>query len=314
MNIGDVLNQAWKITWKYKVLWIYGILAGCGSTQFNSGSSGINYQFDGRGPSPFPEFERRMAEIPEEALVAIVFTIICLALVFFVISILLGTMGRIGLVQGTYEADEGATQLTFGGLFEAVQQYFWRVLGLNVLWWIILAVLFLVLAGMGAIIAIGTLGLALLCLIPLLCLLVPLGWFLNIIIEQANIALVVENLGVLDALERGWNVVRENLGPMVLMGLILIVIGVIAGIIFSLPFILIVFPTLFAIGVSSGEAARSSMLIAGLCFVAYLPVLIVLAGILQTYIKSSWTLTFLRLTRPPSPDETVPEIPSPESA
>ena len=28
-NFGEVLTRAWQITWKYKVLWIFGILAGC---------------------------------------------------------------------------------------------------------------------------------------------------------------------------------------------------------------------------------------------------------------------------------------------
>ena len=29
MDYGYALIRAWKITWKYKVLWIFGILAGC---------------------------------------------------------------------------------------------------------------------------------------------------------------------------------------------------------------------------------------------------------------------------------------------
>ena len=30
INMGEVLTKAWQITWKFKVLWIFGILAGCG--------------------------------------------------------------------------------------------------------------------------------------------------------------------------------------------------------------------------------------------------------------------------------------------
>ena len=29
MDIGSVLSRAWQIIWKHKVLWIFGILAGC---------------------------------------------------------------------------------------------------------------------------------------------------------------------------------------------------------------------------------------------------------------------------------------------
>jgi hypothetical protein len=43
-------------------------------------------------------------------------------------------------------------------------------------------------------------------------------------------------------------------------------------------------------------ALTSWLIIAGLCLVAYLPVLIVLGGILKAYIESAWTITYLRLT------------------
>ncbi len=37
-NFSEVLTRAWQIIWKHKVLWIFGILAGCG--QGGGGSSG----------------------------------------------------------------------------------------------------------------------------------------------------------------------------------------------------------------------------------------------------------------------------------
>jgi hypothetical protein len=47
MNIGEVLSRAWKITWKYKVLWIFGILAGCASGGGSGGGgNGLSYTYD----------------------------------------------------------------------------------------------------------------------------------------------------------------------------------------------------------------------------------------------------------------------------
>jgi hypothetical protein len=43
---------------------------------------------------------------------------------------------------------------------------------------------------------------------------------------------------------------------------------------------------------------------------AYIPVLIVLSGVLQAYIQTAWTLTYLRLTSPsagPTLDEPAEE-------
>jgi hypothetical protein len=44
------------------------------------------------------------------------------------------------------------------------------------------------------------------------------------------------------------------------------------------------------------NASMQIGIITGLvCFVGYLPILIVLNGILQTFLYGSWTLTYLRL-------------------
>lgn len=38
MDYGEVLSKAWKIIWKHKILWLFGILASCGA--LNTMSSG----------------------------------------------------------------------------------------------------------------------------------------------------------------------------------------------------------------------------------------------------------------------------------
>ncbi len=54
-NFGEVLTRAWQITWKYKVLWIFGILASCsrGGGGGSSGGSSVSGGSDGNGYSPF---------------------------------------------------------------------------------------------------------------------------------------------------------------------------------------------------------------------------------------------------------------------
>ena len=57
MDFGYVLRRAWQIIWKFKILWIFGILAGCGQA---SGSSGSNssYQFSGSEGGTPTRFEQ----------------------------------------------------------------------------------------------------------------------------------------------------------------------------------------------------------------------------------------------------------------
>jgi hypothetical protein len=84
------------------------------------------------------------------------------------------------------------------------------------------------------------------------------------------------------------------------MALVLYIgVGLIGGFIIALPLFLIVAPALA--GAMGGAVFESrgvlggGLFIAGLCFVAYLPVLIVLGGALRSYVGTAWTLTYLEL-------------------
>ena len=48
MDYGEVLSKSWKIPWKFKVLWIFGILASCGHTG-QSGNFNFNNSFRTNG-------------------------------------------------------------------------------------------------------------------------------------------------------------------------------------------------------------------------------------------------------------------------
>ncbi|MCJ7701272.1 MAG: hypothetical protein MUO62_06785, partial [Anaerolineales bacterium] len=133
----------------------------------------------------------------------------------------------------------------------------------------------------------------------------------TIIFEQVNIAIVLEDLNIPDGLKRGWEVFRENIGNMIVMSLILVVGGAIVGIVIALPVILVMVPA--AIGIIGGLSSNSDLIFGGglatalVCLAAYLPVLIVLGGILQAYLKTAWTLTYIQLTQP-SDLEIIPEV------
>ena len=305
MDFGEVLSRAWQITWKYKVLWIFGILAGCGG---QGGRGSFNFQGNGGAPGgPLPPGLRRFGIVLDrwfsglsdvEAILLMVGIAVAVLLLVAVV-LAASTVGRIGLIRGTLEADQGAAALTFGGLFAQVRPFFWRVLGLNVLLGVVLLLAFGSIAAFAAVFTVLTFGLGVLCLLPLICLLAPAAWFFGIVIEQANVALIADDLSIVESLARGWQVVRENVGPMIVMGLILTLgIGLIGGFIIALPLFLIVFPVFVAMFGDTAQVQNTGLLIAGLCFVLYLPVLLVLAGILRTYIESAWTLTYLRLAAP----------------
>lgn len=309
MDFGEVLSRAWQIIWKHKVLWIFGILAGCASG--GGGSSGnINYT-TGEVPTGV---ERFFSDTPQEVIIMMVIGLIVIALVLIILGIFLSTIGSIGLIRGTLQVEDGAESLAFGELFRGSMPYFWRVFLLNLL---IGLAIFAVVMGVilvGVLGAFMTLGLGLICLIPLICLMVPLAWVVGLVIEQSSIAIVVEDLGIMDGLQRGWEVIKTNIGSMAVMWLILtLCIGLVGGLIIGFPMMLVVSPVIIALLAGGDQALTSGLLVTALCFVAYLPILIVLGGILRSYTGSAWTLTFLRLTSPLAPTAEVPE-PLPEAS
>ena len=324
MNFGEVLTRAWQITWKHKVLWVFGFLASCGSQSGN----GFNYNFSGvfrdKGGDPsdlpippvlsglFLELVDFFSGLSGGEIVLFFGGIILVVFVLAVIAILISTIGRIGLIQGTVQGDQGVASLTFGGLFGQVRPLFLRVLGLNLLIVVAFVALTIIFGLLIANLTTTPFSLGLLCLIPPICILTPVFWFLAVVIEQANVALVADDLGITDALRAGWDVVRGNIGTMIVMTLILSLgVGLIAAFIISLPLIFVAGPAIVGFIVGTGEAVNTGLLIAGICLVLYLPVLLVLSSIFRTYIQSSWTLTYLRLTAATQPgmsDETPPLV------
>jgi hypothetical protein len=303
MDFGYVFKRAWEIIWKFKVLWIFGILASCGQA---SGSSGANsgYRYSSIDINPSPQidlFFGRMSPVLIALLIAIAL-IIVVALI--VIAILLGTVGRVGLIRGTVKAEQGAERLTFGELWREGLAYFWRVFGLNLLIEAIIIVAVVVLTILGVVLTIGTLGIFVLCLLPLICLIIPVLWAIAVIVEQANIALVVENLGIIEAIKRGWQVVWDNIGNMIVMSLILTLgVSLIGGAIIGLPLLIVAAPAVAGAVAGTTDALRNGLIVSGLLFIVYLPFLLLLSGILRAYTSSAWTLTFLRLTHKPSQNQ-----------
>lgn len=311
MDFGEVLKTAWKITWRFKVLWLFGILASCGSRSgggFNSGYSTSSSKTPGAPPNlppGFPEDVQRLIRFFENpAVLAGLLGLICLVVL---VTLFISTMGRIGLIRGALAAEGGAERLTFGGLWRESTPYFWRVLGLTLLFALPFFIIF-GLAAVGIVLAlanVGTaeegaaVGLMFLLLCPLACVVLLLSFLLGLVFPQAENAIVVENRSFLNGLQRGWEVFAGNLGPILILWLILFLITLAISIGMAAPLLVVIMPLFASAALTQNEAFSYLPLIAaGLCITAYLPVSLLVNGILTTYTQSAWTLTYLRLTRP----------------
>ena len=110
MDFGEVLTKAWRIVWKFKVLWFFGILAGCGTSRgvnFNGGGSGFSTDFaPGSVPTLPSGLEDNLLkfmnfiETPAAIIGLIIFSLVVISVVtFFTI------MGKVALIKGAQAAD-----------------------------------------------------------------------------------------------------------------------------------------------------------------------------------------------------------------
>ena len=310
-NFGEVLTRAWQIVWKHRVLWVFGILASCGrgGSSFNSNvrGSGGNGGF-GTPPDVPPQLAEFFRMI-EQNLTAFIAGIVALVCIIWIVTIFLSTIGKIGLIRGTAQVDGGSESLIFGQLFSESTPYFWRMLGLSLLVGLpVLVAIVVVVVGLLLFIVplsassgndpTPALGLVMLpLLIGCFCLLIPIMFVIGMIARQAENAIVLEEMGVMPAISRGWDVFRKNLGPIIIMAIILTVISFVVGFIIAIPIFVVVVPAAIAFAV--GEAQNWTPLgIAGVCICLYIPISLLLNGIAIAYTESAWTLTYMRLTKP----------------
>ena len=314
MDFGEILSKAWKTIWKNKVLWIFGILAGCGANGGSSGgggNSGTNFNQDSSslGDNPFAgmfpqaeqffnNMERYFENIQEGTLVLLIIGGIILSLIIAVLVLFISSIGKAGLIYGAAKADEldeDAAKLTFKDVWNGGKPYFWRIVLLSLLVGAASVVLVLLLMAPVILMTVLTLGIGVLCILPLICIMIPVFWMLGILIEQATVAIVVEDLGVIDSIKRAWQIViQENLGSYAVLGLILGIGGAIVGFVFALPLFLMMIPIMIGLFAGGDSAMGGGIIAAIIMFIVYLPILIVLSGVLTAYVGSAWTLAFRR--------------------
>lgn len=306
-NFGDVLTRAWQIIWKHKILWVFGILASCGQGggNFNSNSGGSGNGNGGGQPPDLPPQMMRWLQTIEQNLTTIIIVMVAVVCIIWIVTTFLSAIGKICLIRGTAQAEGGAASLVFGELFSGSVPYFWRIFGLSLIlslpvFIIAMTIAVVVVGGIAAsggneTAIVGIVGMMPI-MIGCLCLLVPIMFVLGMIFRQAENAVVLEEMGVLPAIARGWEVFKTNLGPIILMAIILAVIGFAAGFVIAIPFFIIVFPVIFAYMLGGGS--NMPFILMGVCMCIFIPVALILQGIITAYTESAWTLTYMRLTKP----------------
>jgi hypothetical protein len=296
MDFAEVLRRAWQITWRFKGLWILGILAGCGGGGGGGGSSGgsgggVQWQF---GDRELPSVERFLDRLDPEFVGVVTVALICLGIALAIGLFLLGVLGQSGLIAGIDLADDGHA-VTLSIAFQRGLHYFWKILGAQVLLWLLAAAVLAVAFIAGGILTVGTFGLALLCFLPLACLLVPAFLLFGVYVMLTQVALVVEELDFSAAFGRSWQVLRDNVGNVIVLGIVLVIGGLVVGFVLFLPFLAVALPAVAGLAFGGDRAAAGGIAISLVGAVVLLPLVVLLNGIIQTFATGAWTIAYRRM-------------------
>ena len=288
-DVGEVLSRTWQITWKHKVLWVYGFLQTMASflllplvlipifAPLLSGRPG--------------EFQKIVTE--PWFLLLFILDFLLFLFVLYPLSVLVNG----ALSVGVWRAESGEEKLSFMEMIHESLPFFWRLLGLMLLFTLGMMLVMFAISAVQTVLSVVTLGIASICLAPLSLLTYPAMFVWYVCMEQSMAAIVVDNMNVTDAARQGWQVFRNNIAGVVVIGLVLYFGVSIIGMIAIMPMMVPFFAVPFAIGVE--EFNRTILVVAGLCATIYLPFFAIFQGAMITLMKSGWILTYLRLTRSP---------------
>jgi hypothetical protein len=285
LDFGGVLRRAWQITWNNKILWLFGIFSTIMSGGNGRGAnSGTRFNLNNPRQVLPPQFH----DLDQTVVLLIVLGIIAVIIIVAIVLFILGVIGRGGLIGGIRTA-ETQGKVTFGEAFAIGRAKFWTVLGIGLVVWVVS----LILAGASLI------SFLTICLAPLACIGFLLLILLNLYARLAQIAAVHDNVGIGEALPRALRFIQANLGQVILLGLILVIIQYVISFVLVLPLAAIALPIILSVAGYANDAplvGGAGIAVAGLCVVVYIPVLIVLGGIVETWVMSCWTLAYRQLT------------------
>ena len=310
MDFGRIIGRAWQITWKFKILWLFGFLA---ALYFNSPSSS-SYRYDTLPPKLAGQVEQFIfgpffAPVIAGVLVA-----------FFLIGIvfaILKVIGRTGLVDQINAAEQGIRPTGRAG-WAAFRRYGWRMFwisffsGLPGFLIFMVAIVPLLWATVSFLPELRSfsfynfnpdptgflLGLA--WFFPVCCLGVFVCAFFSLLRTLGERVCVIEDQGIWESIKGGWLMLWGQLGSVFLMWLLIFVINfavigliVIPAILISLLFFV---PLLLSTQILNGDFSiiglTSLICLGGVIWIWGVSI----ASIAETFYSCCWTLIYRQLT------------------
>lgn len=282
LDYGNILMRSLQITWRHKSFWL------------------------------FMTFPMLIASLMFAALVVPVFILdendemaglvfalwAAVLVIGMLASTLAGTAGMASLTLGILRSERGKGSTSFMDLVRDGFSYFGRSLGVMLIVQLTMGLVFtLFFLCMAALIAV-TVGIAAICLQPVMLLMTPLSFLVVAVMDGALVAVIDEDLGAWDAVKRAFEVVRAHFWKFVLISIIVYLGTTILTSIAVLPamFPAMVIPAFVETsGRAGGVLITLSIILFAILFFGFISIV---TGITGAFMTSAMELSYLQLSRP----------------
>ena len=288
-DIGEVLSRAVQITWKNKSFWGFIILPMLVNLLEIPLSFLPIFFLDENGSGTPVIFEN-----PVFFVLFLVFHIL-----FMVATFVLMIYGYSALTLGIVRVGRGEEGISFKELLRDAKTYFPRMLGVMFLTTFVIGTVFSVILFGLALFGVVTAGIGFICIQPIFILLYPVMMVIYAFIEQAEAAVVADEMGVMDAIRKGWELLKANFWRLALLSLVVyFAMSVLSGII-VVPLMIPFFFFPFFIESNNFDPTIFALTMAGIMLV-FFPLMALVQGVAITFMKSTYILAYLRLTQKPA--------------
>jgi hypothetical protein len=311
MDYGHIIKRSWEITWKYKLLWLFGLFATSFSFNYNTNNILPNGKINSKPPEDF-------TKITEDAMVWAnnhLTTLAIIALIAFILTILIIVLSIIceGALIGLVEKIEsGAEEVNFSTGWKIGKKCFFRILKLYLSIFLLASIIIAIPLGLTTVLFVSQGGLEktdsgtfmsiviALATIGLLAIFIPFSVLIGTMSGYASRFIVIKDCKSIASIKCGWNLLRANFIKSILLILINIALGI--GVVIGL-FVPggIIGITGFLLFVMLGKSAILIKIIFLLFVAIFLFILILfIKALTTTFFSSYWTLAFMDLTKEPS--------------
>lgn len=326
MDYGQLITRSAQITWRYKFLWIFGIImALCGQSRGGTPRFQFNYSTSmppstGNAP-PMPEFPAFFPE-PLGQVPIWVYLVVGLVgvLIFIMLGIVVAAVSRSAMIKSVDRVETGDTiSLSTSwrdGLAKAIPVGLLHLLLAVplILFWIGAAIIFFVMfwsifepffngipnpnsqeipPGVGRMLAFFPMFFGTLCVV--MCVAFIANMIIGLFQVFGSRAIVVEDKGVLQSFSRSWGLFRSNVGSTILVALLLFVMAMVVGFLVAVPAMVVMFPIMFSMlpqMMSTGFPSMGSIVLLTVVGLVMGLFFAIVYGIFQVFNEALWTLAY----------------------